>query len=276
MKTVYHCFPEGKIKALTLSYDDGKESDTRLVQLLNQYNVKSTFNINSGLFGNDGGLGIRLNEEEARELYENHEVSIHTFNHPTLTRCPKEQVVLQILEDRKNLERIFKRTIRGMAYPNVDGYNEEIKKVLPLIGVDYARITGSSMNFFMPKDYYQWQFTCDHRHDLIKLGKEFASLNKTQYFYMMSVYGHTIDLEKENCWTLFEDFLKLVSGKNNVWYATNIEIVDYLRALDNLRFSVDLSFVENPFSNTCWISVDNQVFMLPGGTRTFLNIPKKG
>ncbi len=270
MKAVFKCFPEGKHKVLTLSYDDGKESDKLLLELLNKYNVKCTFNINSGLFGKDDGNGLRLKEEEIVKLYEGHEIAVHTYNHPTLPRCPREQVVIQILKDRENLEKLIHKTIRGMAYPNVDGFNEEIKKVLPLIGIDYARTNGSSMNFLMPKDYFQWQFTCDHRHDLIRLGNEFTGLYKKQYLYMMSVYSHSIDLENEKCWGLFEEFLNNVSNKDDTWYAANIDIIDYLNALDRLRFSVDLSFVENPSSVACWITLDKKVYELPGGKTTFL------
>lgn len=40
---------QGKMKAITFSYDDGTTQDIRLVELLNKYNLKSTFNINSEL-----------------------------------------------------------------------------------------------------------------------------------------------------------------------------------------------------------------------------------
>ena len=36
MNKVYICFPGGKHKALTMSYDDGRVSDRRLVALFNQ------------------------------------------------------------------------------------------------------------------------------------------------------------------------------------------------------------------------------------------------
>ena len=45
---VYTCFPEGKAKALTMSYDDGKVQDERLVGIFNKYGIKGTFNINYG------------------------------------------------------------------------------------------------------------------------------------------------------------------------------------------------------------------------------------
>jgi peptidoglycan/xylan/chitin deacetylase (PgdA/CDA1 family) len=40
-------FPEGKFKAVTLSYDDGDKSDIRIAKVLNAHKMKGTFNINS-------------------------------------------------------------------------------------------------------------------------------------------------------------------------------------------------------------------------------------
>ena len=43
MKVIYICFPEGKHKVLTMSYDDGKLADRRLVSIFNHYGIKGTF-----------------------------------------------------------------------------------------------------------------------------------------------------------------------------------------------------------------------------------------
>ena len=55
MMKVYNCFPEGKAKALTMSYDDGKLQDERLVSIFNKYGIKGTFNLNYGLMDNQIG-----------------------------------------------------------------------------------------------------------------------------------------------------------------------------------------------------------------------------
>lgn len=41
----------GKKKAITFSYDDGVTQDIRLIELLDKYGLKCTFNLNSGLQG---------------------------------------------------------------------------------------------------------------------------------------------------------------------------------------------------------------------------------
>ena len=45
---------QGKMKAITFSYDDGVTQDQRLIAMLNHYGMKATFNLNSGLLGKPG------------------------------------------------------------------------------------------------------------------------------------------------------------------------------------------------------------------------------
>ena len=39
-KVIYTCFPGGKHKVLTMSYDDGRLEDRRLVELFNRYGIR--------------------------------------------------------------------------------------------------------------------------------------------------------------------------------------------------------------------------------------------
>ena len=51
MKLIYPILPEGRFKALTLSFDDGHIEDRRLTELFNQDGLHATFNLNSGTIG---------------------------------------------------------------------------------------------------------------------------------------------------------------------------------------------------------------------------------
>ncbi|MDE5780625.1 MAG: hypothetical protein K2I03_04010 [Lachnospiraceae bacterium] len=42
-------YPNGKSKAFNVTYDDGVLQDIRFIKLLNKYNLKGTFNLNSQL-----------------------------------------------------------------------------------------------------------------------------------------------------------------------------------------------------------------------------------
>lgn len=260
LKNIYTCFPEGKHKVLTFSYDDGKEEDRRLVALLNQYGMKGTFNLNGGIDWDDKRIPL----SEYKALYAGHEVACHTYTHPTIERCPIDQVIAQVIEDRKVLEKTMGYTVRGMAYPN-GSYTKEIQEILPKLGIKYARVVGNSDNFGMPTDYTEWKSTCHHNHNLLELGQQFVDLFKKQYLYMMYVWGHSYEFTDRDNWDVIENFCKLASHKDDIWYATNIEIYDYMEAASRLQYAADASFVYNPSAMSIWISVDEKIIEIPSG-----------
>lgn len=82
-------YQQPKMKAVTFSYDDGVVQDTRLINLLNKYNLKCTFNLNSELLGNGGFLfrehpvcHYKIKPEDVKYVYDGHEVAVHTLTHP--------------------------------------------------------------------------------------------------------------------------------------------------------------------------------------------------
>ena len=101
MIKIYKAFPGGKHKVLTMSYDDGKFADRKLVDIFNKYGIKGTFNLNSGLY-NDGK---RIDPSEWRELYKGHEVAAHTLTHPTI--------------DSALLSRLFRNFLRTASFLRV-------------------------------------------------------------------------------------------------------------------------------------------------------------
>ncbi|HIX15151.1 MAG TPA: polysaccharide deacetylase family protein [Candidatus Hungatella pullicola] len=261
LKRIYTCFPEGKYKVLTMSYDDGKLEDRRLAKIFNQYHIKGTFHINSGLLNDSSRLGM----EEWSEVYKGHEISCHTALHPTISRCPIDQVALQVLEDRKNLEAIAGYPVRGMSYPN-GSYTQEIVNLLPMLGIEYCRIVGDSHDFAMPENYLIWKPTCHHNRSLLENGRRFLEISKIQRLHMMYVWGHSFEFTRDDNWELIEEFCRMMSGRDDIWYATNIEIVDYMKAAKNLKFTVDGNLVYNPSCMTVWISVDGNIFSISGGS----------
>lgn len=261
---IYCCFPQGKFKVLTMSYDDGKKEDIKLIDIFNKYGIKGTFNLNSGLLDDKD----RIQLHEIRELYKGHEIASHTYTHPTIGRCPIHSISEEILKDRSILEKECGYPVRGLAYPN-GSYSQDIINLLPSLGIEYGRTVGSSFSFGMPEDFMKWQFTCHHNNRLIELGKEFKDLYKSQYLYMMCVWGHSYEFPQKNNWDLIEEFCRITSNDENTWYATNIEIVDYMKCFNNLKFAADNSFVYNPSSLSVWLSCDGSIFEIPGGSTIY-------
>lgn len=260
MHNIYECFPGGKNKVLTMSYDDGRIYDRKLVSIFNRYGIRGTFHLNSGFLDDDS----HVSSKEVKTLYKGHEVSCHTVTHPTIARSPLEQVTKQVLQDREALEDLVGYPVRGLSYPN-GSFSADIKALLPALGIRYARVTGSTDQFGIPEDFLEWKATCHHTHQLMEDGKAFTELYKPQYLYMMYVWGHSYEFNDADNWDLMENFCRLVGGHDDTWYATNIEIVDYLHLCRDLQFSAKGDFVFNPGAASAFLSVDGKFVEIPGG-----------
>lgn len=147
MEYTFLRFPNFKDKAVTLSYDDGVVFDEKLINIMNNYGLKGTFNINSGLFAKNDGER-RMTKEQAVKLYKGsgHEVAIHGLNHLSLTSVSSEIGILDVIEDRKNLELIFGGIIKGMAYAN-GTFDDKVVEMLKMCGIKYARTCNSTGSF---------------------------------------------------------------------------------------------------------------------------------
>ncbi len=276
---VYTCFPEGKAKALTMSYDDGKVEDIRLLEIFNKYGIKGTFNLNYGIMisEQEGQQHPRIPEEQIAKLYKGHEIATHTMTHPTIARCPITEAAMEILEDRKGLEKISGTVIRGHAYPN-GSYNEDIKQLFKQLGIAYARVTETNAgfgfsDFGLPTDPMEWRPTCHHNDPkLMEYAEYFAEFKKKQYLKLMYVWGHSYEFAENDNWQVIEEFCRYMGGRDDIWYATNIEIIDYMEAEKQLKFSADYHLVYNPSASSVWLAVDNDIYVeVKGGTTLDLN-----
>lgn len=254
-------FPGGKRKAVTLSYDDGVIHDRRLVEILNRHGVKASFHLNSGFLGDDGKLAAA----EIQELFRGHEISAHSVSHPNLDLLPIESLAWQMLEDRRALEALAGYPVRGMSYPN-GGYNAELARKLPGFGIEYARTTRSHGGFHLPEDLLQWHPTCHHKDNLLKRTEDFIKVPPWRGMPLLYVWGHSYEFDQENNWDLIECFAEQIGeASDSVWFATNIEIADYLRALRQLRVSVDGSLVQNLSHLPVWISAAGEPYEIAPG-----------
>ena len=284
MNKIYKCYPGGTFKVLTMSYDDGKLPDERLVDIFNTYGIRGTFNLNSGRLDDPS----RLPSSRWLSLYQGHEIAVHTRTHPTISRSPDVEIIREILEDRDALEQICGYPVRGMAYPN--GANDaRVASIAKACGMEYARLAsdryvavesavhiereaegpiliGDATGFELPEDYMHWLPTCHHNHHLLENGRRFLSLNKKQYLNMMYVWGHSFEFDSCGNWDIIEDFCRMMGGRKDIWYATNIEIVDYDTVFSRLQFTADLSRVHNPSASNAWIAVnDDRIVEIKGG-----------
>lgn len=249
-------YKDGKDRAVTFSYDDDSLLNIKLTDLMEKYNVKATLNLNSASLG----AGGQLNREDVRKISDNSlfEIAAHGAHHPYFDKLPTHTAFEDIFNDRKNLEAVTDKFVRGMAYP-FGSYNSDVCKILEYAGIVYSRTTRATGNFNLPDNWLEWHPTCHHKNSKDSAEK-FLNLkvvaNDSPLLY---IWGHAHEFPGENSpfgWDDFEALLKTLSGKDNIWYATNIEIYNYVQAYKQLIYSADGKRVYNPTSTDIWIGVN--------------------
>ena len=224
-------------KAITFSFDDGVTQDIRLIELLNKYNLKCTFNVNSELLSKKGIIvcndkkisHYKVHCDDLKYIYEGHEIAVHTLTHPNLTQCDDLEVIRQVETDRINLSQLIGYEVVGMAYPCGGVNNDErvAKIIKENTGVKYCRTIAANNCFDLQENIYRFNPTvhCVNFEDMLKLGQEFIELEPVtpKLFY---VWGHSYEMDfKSDYWVKLEEFFKLISNKKDIFYGTNKEVL---------------------------------------------------
>ena len=93
---------------------------------------------------------------------------------------------------------------------------------------------------------------------------KYYNYNGCKLFY---IWGHSWEFDYNNGWEHMEKVCEKLSGHDDIWYATNIEIYDYVQGYNALRFSADSSIVYNPNLFTVYFEVDEVPYSVePGET----------
>jgi len=272
---IYLRFPQGRAKALTLSYDDGVEQDMRLVEILDSYGLKGTFNLNSGLYAPEGTvypsgqIHRRMTKKQVLRTFlgSGHEVACHSLTHPYLDKLPPAMAAREIIKDRENLERQFGTIVRGMAYP-YGTYSDSVVEMLKSCGIVYARTVESTNSFRIPTDWLRLNPTCHHDSpELMALAEKFAGGEASRDPWLFYLWGHSYEFEANGNWHVIEEFARHTGSRDDIWYATNIEIYDYIDDYNRLQFSVEGNRAQNPTARTLWFEMDGRLFdIAPGQT----------
>ncbi len=273
-------FPEGKSKAFTMSYDDGAYEDIQFSDIISPYGLKCTFNMVGDTYKKDN-----FTAEKMEEIYysRGHEVAVHgAFHRAEGTQRPIDGI-RDVLNCRLELEAKTGRIIRGMAYPDTgitlfaNGANyENIKRYLTDLDIVYSRTLGGDNNLFrLPTDWHAWMPTAHHQNPkLMEYLDEFISIDNSEKVYgarrhprLFYLWGHTYEFRMNNNWDLLEDICKKIANNDEIWYATNIEIYDYVTAYNSLVFSADSTLCYNPTLFKIWFDIDGKLYSInPGET----------
>lgn len=272
MRYKYLRFPNGKGKAVTMSYDDGCIHDKRFSDIITKYGIKATFNLNSK------ELHQQLSDDEIKSymLDRGHEIAVHGAMHRANGVQRPIDGIKDVLDCRLELEDRFGMIIRGMAYPdsgitrfqNTASY-DDINHYLKDLDIAYSRTLGGDNNSFaLPTDWYAWMPTAHHNNpQIMDYIEEFLSIDLSPTTYcagrqsrLFYIWGHSYEFDRNDNWEHLEKICDKLGKKDDIWYATNIEIYEYITAYNSLVYSADSSLIYNPTVKEIWFDIDGTTY----------------
>lgn len=199
-------------KIFILSFDDGTIYDKRFVELLNQYKVKATFNLNSGLedfvWHYEDRFPIRRQVlSETLQQYRGHEIASHSLHHHWLNTLTPPQLSREVGEDCDTLKKMFGLEAIGFGVPFTACGEREVRIIRKF--VRYIRLSRRSDSFALPADPYHIPIHALYNQpDIRERIEAFAENELPVSLFVMA--GHSYEFEVLNQWEYMEELLKFI------------------------------------------------------------------
>ena len=263
-------YPEGKTKALVLSYDDGTIQDIELAKLFDENNLIGTFNLNSKYLGVKKGWPQQngdtiyqryVPKDSLLIIYKNHEIAAHGALHKNFTDISSKEVLEEIHTDLEILKSLTNREIISMAYP-FGSTNDSIASLIATTGIKNGRTVNDTHEFNFPKNYMMWHPTC-HDSKVLNHLDTYLNLNEQQLsvFY---VWGHSWEFGNKERWNNMVKFCESIGKSNDIWSVGHGQLTNYLLATENVI--VDEQKILNPLGNLpIWLNLSSGIKKLDPG-----------
>jgi peptidoglycan-N-acetylglucosamine deacetylase len=233
-------YPNGNVKALIMSYDDGLVEDNKLIKLFNENHIIGTFNLNSEFLSTqkhwpqENGpdiISTYVSKDSVLLIYKNHEIAAHSATHQDFKNLSDNEILKEVTTDIANLNYLTNSKIVSMAYP-FGNSNQHIAELLSNTGLTNARTVSDTYNFNLPDTFLLWHPTC-HDSKALDLVDDYIHLNnnKLSLFY---VWGHSWEFNDPKRWTSINEFCLKIGNQKDIWYVGCGDYIDYQIALKNL------------------------------------------
>lgn len=269
-------FPGGLAKAFTMSYDDGCAYDLRFADRITKAGLFATFNLCSKR------LSATLSDEDIKShiIDKGHEIAVHGAIHRAEGGLRPIEGIREVLDCRLDLEKRFDMIVRGMAYPDfgITSFHngasyEAVKQYLEELDIQYSRtLSGDNNSFRLPDDWHRWMPTAHHQNpQLFAWLDEFVSMNVNSLYVTLRfprlfyLWGHSYEFNDNDNWDRLDEICDKISGKDDIWYATNMDICAYTKAYESLVYSADGDTVYNPTLIDVYLIHDDKQYCVPSG-----------
>lgn len=190
------------------SWDDGSKFDSKLVNLLQKYNIPGVLYI---------PIHCEIGLDWVKEVSDlpGIEIGGHTVTHPTdLKALPPDHLEYEIKTGKEMMETAIGKKIDKFCYPR-GRYNEVVKKMVKSAGFKEGRTT--KVLYHGIKDPFEKPTTVHVFNRKEYLGNDWfdvakstldMSLKTNSYFHL---WGHSWEVEKYNQWEQLEKFFQHVN-----------------------------------------------------------------
>lgn len=176
---------------------------------------------------------------------------------------PSQMLLKELWEDKAALEDLTGYPVRGLSWP-YGAVEERCVQAAKLCGLEYSRCTRSSGNLNLPEDWLRLAPTAHHGEPLHPILEKLLDSHRKD-MRLCYIWGHSYELDRNDGWAHLEEFCRAAANRREIWYATNIQIKEYLDALSRLVFNAKLTMAYNPSALPLWFSADNvPVCIQPG------------
>ncbi len=269
-------YPEGKYKALVLSYDDGTIQDIQLAKLFDQNGLIGTFNLNSSYLGTTLAWPVEFADTIFQKyvpkdslliIYKNHEIAAHGAYHKDFIKISEQEILEEVNSDIKQLTALTQRKILSMAYP-FGNTNESISKLISTTGISNARTVSDTYKFDLPENYFRWNPTC-HDSKVLDYADEFLALDKKS-LSLFYVWGHSWEFGDQKRWNNMLTFCEKMGKQQTIWSVGTAELTSYLQAIKRLQIKDNK--ISNPADNSpVWIELTTGLIKLNAGESVDVN-----
>ena len=159
------------------------------------------------------------------------------------------------------------------AYVSLMDYELEcdFENKYPVHATSYTMSNKDKDDFLLPREdeWYDWRgiHQMDGRFEGL-VDKFVTEPNLYYHGWLLYVWAHTYEFEEFGTWDRIDGILKRIAACGDVWFATNSEIYDYVKAFRGLVWYADASAAYNPAPVDVFLRCDNGEFRVPAGGET--------
>jgi hypothetical protein len=236
------------LKYLTISVDDGHPTDSRMANLLQQFDLKATFYVPQS---NPERAVMSLNE--IREIAGHFDMGAHTLSHGSLQRMDDARALAEIEGAKNWLEDLTGQEVAAFCYPK-GKFNSRTPDLVKSAGFKGARTCMFNLHGF-PKDPYLWGLSTHARSHSAAIQLRHALLEKNlkgalnfirhhrstadwvEHFRMAvehvgktggiaHLYLHSWEIEEQGQWQRLTGLLREVAQRKDFVPVTNSELFE--------------------------------------------------